>query len=124
MNIIFDVSRYLLPLIVFSGCAAMSWQHQTKNQSEYLSDRFSCENHSAKLFPAVFVTEQTAPGYYRPVHRECKEHKGESSCIVYGGDYVQPQFSTVDKNIGNRLNNFDACMESQGWVYREVEKIK
>jgi hypothetical protein len=120
---------YGVSLMTLAGCATMAWQHPYKNDNDYLQEKYTCINSSAKIFPPVFITEQVAPGYTTPVQTECKKSgnvKNEliSSCTTSGGDYVPPVMSTYDGNENNRAKSFNACMESLGWVYKEVPKIK
>lgn len=115
--------------MLFAGCTTMTWQHPSKNNNEYLADRFACIGSSAKAFPAELVSEQIAPGYTTPIQTECtKRDNGKnetiSICTTSGGNYVPPRISTFDANENNRDKYFNACMEAAGWTYKETTKEK
>jgi hypothetical protein len=121
-----DPNKILFSLVLsmaflLQGCAPIGWQHLSKGQSEFGTDKYQCEKNAARLYPAILSIEQIASGYRTPLRTDCKTIKNETHCTTYGGEYVPPVMATVDANEGNRGSMFNSCMQSLGWEWKSVE---
>ncbi len=43
----------IISIVGLSGCAATTWNHASKNESEFHQDSFACEDDARRSFPLV-----------------------------------------------------------------------
>lgn len=126
MNIPFRTLIALLSISLIFGCAQYRWEKYGATQQDFSRESYECQAEAARLYPAVFVSEQLVAGYKTPSTVSCNSTGGfgstSTTCISNPGRSVQPIVYTSDANESNRDGAKNSCLEARGWRRVEVQK--
>ena len=101
-------------LVLLGGCAE-HWVKPGATDADFAAVNATCVARSYTMFAPVPVTEQVGGGYFTPFHEVCRRRGPYLSCFEVGGEYVPPQYATVDANDPARTPVVRQCLYQNGW---------
>jgi len=121
----------LLLSVVLTGC--MRWQKPGATQADFETDKTECNREGLSNYPIDYEKQQVANGYTAPIVTNCnigvqdqgysqnpylyapQTQSSDISCVTTGGQYVPPQYATIDVNQANRNDYMKICLTADGW---------
>jgi len=100
--------------LLLAACAE-KWTKPGGSEAEFDAMRVGCESNAYAKFPPYVQQVLVSPGHYNPVQQSCSTVNGVRDCVRFGGDYVPPQYSTIDHNERGRAQDVRACFFAHGW---------
>ena len=112
----------LLFAIGISGCTTSYWHNPNKTQAQANSDVLRCEQTANQMYPVALVQRQTYAGYRGADYTECRPVGNTVQCYTTPGVYYPPRYETYDANRYVRINAYNTCMQSLGYVlkYKQI----
>ncbi len=104
-----------LGLIVTASCTQY-WEKPGSSQGEFDVTLAGCESKAMSLAPPMMQTIQISAGYMTPVTTQCSGYGQFVNCYSTGGQYMPPQFMTIDANKSNRERQVNSCLRVAGWT--------
>ena len=116
------MSLLKFPAILFftvsiAGCA-VGWTRPNTTESQFYSDRYQCEQDSARMYPVAMTQSSIGTGYQAPSQTNCSSYGANTSCTTMPGRYTPPAQVVEDANVVNRNSAFRSCLNSKGYTFK------
>jgi hypothetical protein len=112
----FRVPRVAVAFVFVSllgGCAE-EWVKPGATPRDFEAAEADCEARAYARFPERTRRELVRDEYYRPDETRC-DSSGRN-CRTTRGQYVPPEYRTVDLNGNGRNADVRSCLFSRGWT--------
>jgi hypothetical protein len=121
----------MVAVFTLTCCAQMEWVNSSKNENDFYTDKYKCEQQSANAYPASVTNIPYTNGTQQPTVTNCTGNSygngngysnANVNCTSTPGAYTPPATILVDTNANNRNEAFSSCMYSNGWRLQQKGK--
>ncbi len=111
---IFRYFNIIVCLAFLAGCAT-KWEKPGATADEFDAMKSACKSRGYAQVPPAMQQVQVSTGYYIPIQTSCSGYGYTTSCYQTGGQFIPPEFITIDANDNARSELVKSCFYENGW---------